>query len=171
MATCLRINLILVVLLFTFSCKQAEAGKQYYLSGHVVGIIDGDTFDLLTRDRQKIRVRLHGIDCPERGQDFYQVCKKALSDLCFDRDVRILVIEKDRNRRSVAEVYLPDSQWVNLVMVAKGYAWHYTRYSEDARLAAAEKRARKQKAGLWQMPAPIAPWEWRRSKRHQPTYR
>lgn len=176
MATYQRLLLALALLL-TFSCKQADAGKQYYLNGHVVGIIDGDTFDLLTEDRQKIRIRLHGIDCPERGQDFYQVCKKALSDLCFDRDVRVLVIEKDRNKRTVAEVYLPgnttqlvppDSQWVNLIMVRNGLAWHFTRYSDDARLAAAEKLARRQKAGLWRMPAPIAPREWRKARRPQP---
>jgi len=51
------------------------------LQGKVVGIADGDTFTMLTEDKQRIKVRVYGIDCPESGQDYGNIAKKFTSDL------------------------------------------------------------------------------------------
>lgn len=129
--------------------------------GKVVGIIDGDTFDMML-DGKKIRVRMFGIDAPERRQDYYQKSKQALSDMIFGKVVRIETKSRDRYKRTLAEVY-EGNKWINREMVLQGMAWHFKRYSSDPRIAAAEKQARNAKTGLWSMNA-IAPWEFRSSK-------
>ncbi len=129
--------------------------------GKVVGVIDGDTFDMMLNGK-KIRVRMFGIDAPERRQDYYQKSKQALSDLIFGEVVRIETKSKDRYKRTLAEVYV-GNKWINREMVVQGMAWHFKRYSSDSRIAAAEKEARIARRGLWSMKA-VAPWEFRSRK-------
>jgi micrococcal nuclease len=138
------------------------------ITGKAIKIIDGDTFDLLTDDNRNIRVRLFGIDCPERGQPFYKVCKNALADRCNGQPLKIIKRDQDRYKRMVADVYtVTDNQWINEQMVACGFAWHFTRYSNNSILAAAGQQAKAAKLGLWKDPSPVAPWEWRQQKRVQ----
>jgi micrococcal nuclease len=125
----------------------------------VIGIIDGDTFDMM-QGGKKIRVRMFGIDAPERKQDYYQKSKETLSSLIFQKRVRLKSKGRDRYRRELAEVYVGE-KWINYEMVYAGMAWHFTRYSKDSRIANAEKEARASKRGLWSMKA-VAPWEFRR---------
>lgn len=129
--------------------------------GKVVGVIDGDTFDMML-DGKKTRVRMFGIDAPERRQDYYQKSKQALSDMIFGEVVRIESKSRDRYKRTLAEVYVRD-KWINREMVVQGMAWHFKRYSSDSRIAAAEKEARNARRGLWSMKA-VAPWEFRSRK-------
>ena len=68
--------------------------------------------------------------------------------------------EKDKYRRTLGHIYI-DDRWINKEMIEEGWAWHYKQYSDDYKLAAAEKTARATKAGLWQEPKPIAPWDYR----------
>ena len=127
----------------------------------MIKIVDGDTFDLLTDDTVKIRIRLNGIDCPERKQDYYQVCKDALSQYIFGKNVTLIPHRKDRWKRIIATIYL-NNESINLKMVKNGYAWHFKKYSKDNTLARAEEEARKQKIGLWKMAEPVAPWNYRK---------
>lgn len=136
------------------------------LTGPAVKIIDGDTFDLLLSDNTTVRIRMHGIDCPERGQAFYKVCRNALGDLCGAGPLKVVMRDKDRYGRTVADVYNARSQWVNYELVAGGFAWHYTKYDNDDRLARAEVSARAACKGLWADAAPVAPWDWRRERRN-----
>lgn len=129
-------------------------------TGTVIKIVDGDTFDMLTSEKKTIRIRMNGIDCPERKQDFYQAAKDALGRMIFKKKVEIIVTGRDRNRRVIATVFC-NGQDINLAMVQNGYAWHYKKYSADSSLARAEIQARKKKTGLWAKPDPIAPWSFR----------
>lgn len=129
--------------------------------GRVIHIVDGDTFDLLTEDTVKIRIRLNGIDCPERKQDYFQVCKNALSDYIFGKDVILITHGRDRWKRVIADVYV-EKESINLKMVENGFAWHFTKYSKDSNLARAEETARKKKSGIWKMKNPEAPWNFRK---------
>ena len=131
------------------------------MMGKVVKIVDGDTFDLLTTDSSTIRIRLNGIDCPERKQDYFQVCKDALSQYIFGKNVILVTRGKDRWRRVIADVYI-NNEFINYKMVKNGFAWHFKKYSNDKRLADAEAEARKKKIGLWKMKDPIAPWNQRK---------
>lgn len=138
-------------------------------SGRAVHIVDGDTFDLLTPENEKIRIRMHGVDAPEKSQDFGSVAKDGLGSLLDGAALRVVVADRDRYGRSVCDVWTSrpggPEVWVNEALVRRGWAWHYSAYSRDARLAAAEIDARREKAGLWAQPDPTPPWEYRKAKR------
>ena len=80
----------LLVLLLTSSAFGGE------ISGKVIGIADGDTFTLLTTDKQQVKIRLAEIDAPESGQPYGNESKQALSDLIFGKDVRVVEQTTDR---------------------------------------------------------------------------
>ena len=84
------------------------SGYSFYCAGFVfgecIGVTDGDTIEVL-RDHTAIKVRLEGIDCPERGQDFGQKAKQFTSGLVFGKAVEIRPIGEDRYGRTVARVY------------------------------------------------------------------
>lgn len=132
-------------------------------TGIVVKIIDGDTFDLLTAEKNTVRVRMSGIDCPERKQEFYKVAKDALARYIFKKHVSLVITGRDRNKRTIAVVFC-NKKNINLVMIQSGFAWHYKKYSDDTRFAKAEKLARIAKRGLWKMNKPVAPWEFRKNR-------
>lgn len=131
----------------------------------VVSIADGDTFTVLFQ-RQQIRIRLHGIDCPEPGQPFYRRATQRTADLAFGKTVTIEPRSRDRYGRLVASVLLPDGRSLSHILVAEGFAWHYRQYApHDATLARLEQSARAARRGLWQDPSPVPPWQWRKARR------
>lgn len=135
-------------------------------TGRVTGISDGDTLTLLDTTEVQLKIRLSGIDSPEKGQSFGQYCKKSLSDLVYGRVVQIDWKKLDRYGRIIGTV-LVDEQDVNLEQVRRGCGWHYKKYQNDQsikdrlRYSAAEEFARKEKVGLWADIDPIPPWIWR----------
>ena len=151
------------LLLLTLVVTGGTAYRVNEQSGKVIKIIDGDTFDMLTRENKTVRIRMNGIDCPERKQDYYQVAKDALGNLIFQKNVELQVTGRDRNKRLIAIVFC-DRQNINLAMISHGYAWHYKKYSSDSSFAKAELEARKKRLGLWKMNKPVAPWEFRTKK-------
>lgn len=130
-------------------------------TGKVIKIVDGDTFDMLTEEKSTLRVRMNGIDCPERKQAFYQNAKNALAGFIFNKEVKLFITGRDRNKRIIATVYCNGTN-INLAMIQNGYAWHYKKYSADTVYAKAEQQARIAKKGLWRMDHPIAPWDYRK---------
>lgn len=142
-----------------------ERLKEHRISGRVVRITDGDTFEMLAAGNKKLRVRIHGIDAPEREQPFYRKSRDLLGTLCFQEQVSIQIVNKDRWGRLVAHAFTPDGQSIGYKMVENGFAWHFTRYSNDPTLRRLENSARKSKAGLWADKNPVAPWKWRRGNK------
>jgi endonuclease YncB( thermonuclease family) len=140
------------------------------LSGRVVGIADGDTLTLLDATKTQHKIRLAGIDSPEKSQPFGQACKKSLSDLAYDHVVVIESTKLDRYGRVIGKV-LVNGQDVNLEQVRRGCGWHYKQYQNeqilDDRLNynAAEESARASRVGLWADHEPVPPWEWRKLRR------
>ena len=139
--------------------------KDTTIVGKVVGIMDGDTFKLLTKDSTLIKVRLANIDCPEKKQPFSVKAKQFVSDAIFGKSVTINVIKKDRYRRYISNVIYNDSLILNHELVRHGLAWHYVKYSKDPILQGLEDEARLNKIGLWQDKDPIPPWDWREIKK------
>ncbi|MEZ6132763.1 MAG: thermonuclease family protein [Planctomycetaceae bacterium] len=136
----------------------------------VVGVIDGDTVDVLVNNAP-LRLRLNGIDTPETGQPFGNTAKAELSRLLGGKYVRYELIDRDRYDRSIADVYL-DTLYVNKWLVQQGLAWQYVPYSTDPQLQAAEAEAKAAGRGLWSDPRRIAPWNWRKlSKVERDQYR
>ena len=136
-------------------------------SGPVVTVLDGDTIDVL-HNRHAERIRLNGIDCPEKGQAFGEKAKQFTSTLIQGKDVMIHVLSKDRHGRTVADVVLPDGTNVSQELLRAGLAWWYRHYSKDVSLGALEEEARQAKRGLWADPNPIPPWEIRHPKQGRP---
>lgn len=132
-------------------------------SGKVVKASDGDTISVMHRGRAQ-RIRLHGIDTPEKGQAFGNRAKKFTSDLVFGRIVTVQVVDMDRYGRIVGEVILADGRSLNRELVRAGLAWWYREYSKDKSLGELEERARTARRGLWIDPNPIPPWEFRKKK-------
>ncbi|HEY3196558.1 MAG TPA: thermonuclease family protein [Nitrospirales bacterium] len=131
-------------------------------SGRVVGITEGDTITVL-HDHSPIKVRLRGIDCPERGQPFGKAAKQAATAMAMGKVVTVNVRGRDKYGRTMAEVVLPDGRTLNEELVIQGLAWQHRKYSDDPRLALMEAEARGAKRGLWADPDPVPPWEWRKA--------
>ncbi|WP_178988652.1 thermonuclease family protein [Winogradskyella schleiferi] len=133
--------------------------------GKVTAITDGDTFKLLKKDSTLIRVRLANIDCPERKQPFSKRAKQFTSDAIFGKNVEILVLNKDRYGRFIANVIYDDNKNLSKELLKAGMAWHFVKYSNDSTLQVLEDNARKKKTGLWADPNAIPPWNWRSHKK------
>jgi endonuclease YncB( thermonuclease family) len=143
----------------------ATAAKPHYtLTGKVVAIADGDTLTILDESKTQHKIRLAGIDAPEKAQAFGNKARAALGEKVFQQSVRIDVIDVDRYRREVGRIYLGE-RFINLEMVADGLAWRYVTYDKPGEFTTAEADAREHRRGLWADPHPMAPWEWRKAKR------
>ena len=131
----------------------------------VVGITDGDSIKVLRNDQQ-VKIRLYGIDCPEKGQPFGKAAKKFTSSLAAGKTIKVDPVTKDRYGRTVAMVYVND-QSLNESIIRAGYAWVYKQYCREPFCYdwfRHEATARERKKGLWREPGAIPPWEWRRKK-------
>jgi len=134
------------------------------VQGRVVSVHDGDTLTVLIDNRQ-VRVRLVDIDAPELKQPFGTRSRQSLSSLCVGKVASLDVRGHDRYNRTLARVTCGGAD-ANAEQVRRGYAWTFTRYARaDSPLFAIEREARAAHRGLWQDPAPVAPWEWRNSLR------
>ncbi|MBT9450003.1 thermonuclease family protein [Akkermansia glycaniphila] len=151
-----------LVFLFLWTLHTAHADT---LAGRVVAVTDGDTIRVLDDTKTEHRVRLYGIDAPEKAQDYGQRSKQALSDLVYNRPVRVEYKNRDQYGRIVGKVYR-GGEYVNLTMVADGMAWHYVQYARhDDDLQQAQEQAKAAKRGLWARADVVPPWEFRRARR------
>lgn len=166
-----------LLLAATASLQAAE------LEGKVVGVSDGDTITVLDASKTQHKVRLAGIDAPEKGQDFGQRSKEHLSGLVFGKTVHIEWFKEDRYGRKVAKVRVADTSCTQLdcpktldaglAQLSVGLAWWYRQYvgeqhpEDRGRYEFAEAKAIANRSGLWRDAAPIAPWDWRKSRRVQ----
>lgn len=157
----MKLFLVSLLFLLSHSGEQPISTNRIEQSGKAIKIVDGDTFDLLTKEKTVLRIRMNGIDCPERRQYFYQSAKNALSKYIFNKEVNLVISGRDRNKRIIATVYCGREN-INLAMIRDGNAWHYKKYSADTAFANAEKQARSNRKGLWSQDNPIAPWEFRK---------
>ena len=121
----LRVRTVLVALFVWSSLASAED-----FTGKVVGVADGDTITVMHQGRGE-RIRLHGIDAPERGQPFTNRAKQFVSDLCYHKEVRVETKGQDRYQRTIAEVILPDGRILNYEIVKAGLAWWFRRYAPN----------------------------------------
>lgn len=167
---------LLAGLLLVTLCAQAAE-----LDGKVVGISDGDTITVLDATRTQHKVRVAGIDAPEKGQAFGQRSKENLSGLVFGKTVRVEWSKVDRYGRKVAKVWVaepgclqsscPTTVDAGLAQITVGMAWWYRKYAgeqsaEDrGRYEVEETEAKARQAGLWRDAEPMPPWDWRRSRR------
>ncbi len=160
----MNLSLVCASLLVAMTCQAAT------VEGHVVGVADGDTITVLDSTNTQHKIRLSGIDAPEKTQAFGNRSKDSLSKMVFDKTVTVETDKKDRYGREVGKV-LVNGVDANYVQVQRGLAWHYKAYereqsANDRKLYDfAENEAKTAKRGLWGDPNPVPPWEFRRTKR------
>lgn len=140
------------------------------ITGNVVRVTDGDTVVVLDANKVQYKIRLMGIDAPERKQAFGKNSKDNLSDLVAGKYVVVEYEKRDRYKRILGKIMLSGKD-INLEQVSDGMAWHYKQYmneqsrSDQQKYSEAEIEARNAKRGLWYDSNPIPPWEYRKLKK------
>lgn len=154
--------------------EQGSPREARILTGRVVKVSDGDTVTVLEEregDKTQVKVRLDGIDAPEKSQPFGEYCRKNLAAKVAGKEISVRVRKLDRYGRSIGNIEFQGGGSVNLQQVKEGCAWFYRQYareherSERELYEAAESKARADKVGLWRDKEPEAPWEYRRKNR------
>ena len=141
------------------------------LSGRVVGVADGDTITILDSSNTQYKIRLAGIDAPEKKQPFGNVSKKSLSDMVYGKQVNVDYKKQDRYGRTVGKVIINGVD-ANIEQVRRGMAWFYKKYQNEQPLEDrldylhAQEAAEQSKVGLWKEQAPIPPWDFRKSRKN-----
>jgi len=138
---------------------------QSSIQGKVVGVADGDTIAVLQNSKQ-YKIRLYGIDTPEKKQDFGQKAKRFTSDMVFRKDVKIISYGTGKYGRTIGLVYV-GQKCLNEELIKKGFAWVYKQYCSESfcnEWFQLEREARQNKLGLWIYDNPISPWDFRRGK-------
>ena len=139
------------------------------LQGRVVGVSDGDTVTVLDASNKQHKIRLSGIDAPEKAQAYGQKSKESLSEMVFGKTVDVEWTKRDRYGRTVGKIMLNGVD-ICLEQVKRGMAWHYKQYQQEqpapdiVAYAESEILARNNRMGLWQDLAPIEPSVFRKKK-------
>lgn len=174
---CRQVIALLIYGFVAYGPARAES-----ISGRIVAVADGDTVTLQDAEHHLHRIRVAGIDAPEKKQDFGNLSKLSLAALVFNRDVDVIGHKMDRYGRRVGKIMAADPQCefppcartldAGLAQIKSGMAWWYRQYAKEqsvedrAAYAQAEVEARLQLRGLWIAGSPAPPWEWRNNKRH-----
>ncbi len=140
------------------------------IQGKVVAVADGDTITVLDASNTKHKIRLQGIDAPEKAQAFGQKSKQSLHQMVHSKQVSIEFQKKDKYGRTVGKV-VHNGNDICLEQLKLGMAWHYKQYeSEQPKVdreiySQAELAARSQAIGLWKDKNTIPPWVFRKQQR------
>lgn len=131
-------------------------------TGKVVKVMDGDTIRALNGDVEE-KVRLFGIDAPEKKQDYGDLAREFTAQFCLDKTVSVMPISrKDLYGRTVGIISV-DNQSLNEELLRHGFAWWYQSLAKSRKdYGEMEKEARDKKIGVWSQPDPVAPWTWRK---------
>lgn len=165
MIICVSRILFLTALLVSVNLCFAEN-----LLGQVVRIVDGDTITVMDNAKVQHKIRLMGIDAPEKAQPFGRTAKLSLSSLLYGKQVAVEYYKLDRYGRTIGKVIV-DGIDADLEQVKLGMAWHYKKYMKEqsdedrALYTQAEAQARMKSRGLWHDAEPVPPWEWRKAHR------
>jgi endonuclease YncB( thermonuclease family) len=147
------------------------------IEGAALDVQDGDSFVLRADDGSRVRVRVNGIDAPERRQPYADVSRRHLGELLRGRRIRLEPVKRDVFERTVARVVVvdgdPPERDAGLAQIEAGLAWHFKRYRADQpadaflRYAQAERDAQVRGLGLWRDPSPEPPWDFRSRMRRE----
>lgn len=151
-----------LLLLFTH-CLSAEE-----LTGRVIDIASGDSITIVDASNVEYKVRLSGIDAPEKEQPFGAESRQSLSRMIYGKQVKVDWQKRDYHKRVVGKVLLNNKTDVNLEQVKRGMAWVFKHFLDDPSSADqsdyidAQEEAENQRVGLWSQSDPTPPWEFRR---------
>jgi micrococcal nuclease len=159
----MRLSFLVLLCLAPFTCLSNSFAAAANFTGRVVGVIDGDTIDVL-HNGQAERIRLNGIDCPEKGQPFGKKAKQFTSSLVYGMDVTIKTHRRDRHGRTIGDVILTDGSNLSGSLSRQATRGGIGNIRRMRRLLLLSRR-RERKSGLWSDPHAIPPWEVRHPKK------
>lgn len=131
--------------------------------GVCIAVTDGDTITVMYHELP-LKVRLYGIDAPEKGQDHSRRAREYLAELVHRKTVEVEFMGFDRYNRAIGVVSVGEFV-VNREMLAAGYAWVYLKYCDEpyrSEWRDVEANARARQSGLWSQPNPVPPWDFRK---------
>ena len=140
------------------------------LQGKVVSVADGDTITILDSQKTQHKIRLQGIDAPERAQAFGNKSKQSLHEMVHGKQVTVDSQKKDKYGRVVGKILLNNTD-VCLEQLKRGMAWHYKQYANEQpkedreTYSLAEQQAKTELKGLWRDKQPVPPWEFRKQNK------
>ena len=166
--------------LLTAGFSTAKPPAPAMVDGVSIDVQDGDSFVLRDDLGNRIRVRISGIDAPEKSQPFADRSRQHLRDLMRDVRIRLEPVKVDVFGRTVARVWVLSDEGkpgrdAGLAQIEAGMAWHFKRYRSDqhdqdsVRYAKAEREARSEDLGLWRDPSPESPWDFRTRMKRKDT--
>lgn len=154
-------------LMSAFLVVLLSATAAFGYEAKVVAVTDGDTIKVL-RNGEEIKIRLFGIDCPEKKQAFGQAARKQTAFYVANHIVEIDVVDQDRYGRTIGLVTFDGGKNLSEELVKSGYAWVYRQYCKRRPLCSdwvlLENDAMRNQRGLWVDHNPEPPWEWRKKK-------
>ena len=168
-------RLLLIASLLTASVVWAQAKS---IEGKAINVADGDTITILDASNAHIKVRIIGIDAPEKKQAFGERSRHNMVRMVAGKQVTAHCNKVDRYGRQVCQVWVQPSDCptcgrtldVGHAQILMGLAWWYRQYAKEqsaeaqGRYESAEHEARLRKHGLWADDSPIPPWDWRKGK-------
>ncbi|MBL7648007.1 MAG: thermonuclease family protein [Candidatus Hydrogenedentes bacterium] len=142
--------------------SKSEESLPDELVAEIVDVYDGDTMTARIDTGQQIKIRLYGVDCPEKNQVFGKEATQFSENSCMGKSVHLQVLSRDRYGRYIVRVNLRDSVYFNLELLSEGLAhWDKNYAPNDAILREEEVKAKAEKKGLWALPNPVSPSDFR----------
>jgi len=154
-------NVLVILFLPLWVVLSSSSDYAADFQAKVIHIADGDTTTVLNDTNEQIKIRLNGIDCPEKGQAYGNKAKNFTKDLVAGQPVIIQAYGQDRYGRTIGDVILYGGRNLSQELVSAGYAWWYFKYSDDEQLGFLEVQAKIAKMGLWKAKNPVPPWIFR----------
>jgi micrococcal nuclease len=148
--------------LFFFFLLPSMLWANEVISGKVISVIDGNTFEILTAEKESYKIMFFGIDSPELTQEYGEKAKDFLEKMILEKTISVEIQGKDRwgTRLGTFEV---DGEDPRIKLLEEGLAWTAERNPIEA-LDALKEKAKQDGKGLWQETEPVAPWTFRRQQ-------
>lgn len=155
-----RILPLLSIAFFAATSAQGANAPSQVFAAEVIAVLDGDTL-LVSRGGKPVKLRLSGIDAPEKAQPYGTASQKSLAELVMRKQVQVESRAVDDYGRIVAVVSIAGLD-VNREQVRRGLAWEYSRFHSDRGLVALQREAQLARRGLWADADSIEPSQWRK---------
>jgi micrococcal nuclease len=149
------------LLLCSFSCFPAFCGE--IMSGKVTAVVDGNTLEIVSENKEQYTIVLAGIDSPELTQEYGEKAKKYLQRMVLEEIVIVQFQGKDRKGNHLAIVLLKGETDLRIELLKEGLAWTSEK-NPLPELESLRTQAQEKGKGLWKEENPTPPWTYRRQQ-------